>query len=66
MGYDSQRVTEDATDDKNGIFSHEGAHAAGQPAQGDGGGQCLPDDMTMPQKAPNKANLEAKQSLESQ
>src|SRR5271166_3125510 len=66
VGYDSQRVTEDATDDKNGILSHEGAHAAGQPAQGDGVGQCLPDDVTTPQKAPNKANLESKQSLESQ
>src|SRR5208337_5017621 len=57
VGYDSQRVTEDATDDKNGILSHEGAHAAGQPAQGDGVGQCLPDDVTTPQKAPNKAGL---------
>ena len=66
VGHDSQRVTEDATDDKNGILSHEGAHAAGQPAQGDGVGQCLPDDVTTPQKAPNKANLESKQSLESQ
>ena len=66
VGYDSQRVTEDSTDDKNGILSHEGAHAAGQPAQGDGVGQCLPDDVTTPQKAPNKANLESKQGLESQ
>ena len=66
VGYDSQHVTEDSTDDKNGILSHEGAHAAGQPAQGDGVGQCLPDDMTTPQKAPNKANLESKQSIESQ
>ena len=32
VGHDSQRVTEDATDDKNGILSHEGAHSAGQPA----------------------------------
>jgi len=47
-------------------LSHEGAHAAGQPAQGDGVGQCLPDDMTRPQKAPNKANLGSKQGLESQ
>ena len=41
-------------------------HAAGQPGQGDGAGQCLPDDVTTPQKSPNKANLESKQSLESQ
>ena len=66
VGHDSQRVFEDATDDKIGILSHEGAHAAGQLGQGDGVGQCLPDDMTTPQKAPNKANLESKQSLESQ
>ncbi len=44
----------------------KGAHAAGQPGQGDGVGQCLPEDVTTPQKAPNKANLESKQVLESQ
>ncbi len=66
VGHDSQRVSEDATDDKIGILSHEGAHAAGQLGQGDGVGQCLPDDVTTPQKAPNKANLESKQNLESQ
>src|SRR5208337_3597752 len=58
VGHDSQRNNEDATDD--------GAHAAGQPGQGDGVGQFLPDDVTTPQKAPNKANLESKQSLGSQ
>jgi len=58
VGHDSQRDTEDATDD--------GAHAAGQPRQGDGVGQCLPDDVTTPQKAPNKANLESNQGLKSQ
>src|SRR5271157_3921340 len=66
VGHDSQRVTEDATDDKIGILSHEGAHAAGQPGQGDAVGQCLPDDVTTPQKAPNKANLDSRQNLESQ
>ena len=66
VGHDSQRVTEDVTDDKIGTLSHEGAHVAGQPEQGDGVGQCPPDDVTTPQKAPNKANLEAKQGLESQ
>src|SRR5208337_3460547 len=65
-GHDSQRVTEDATNDKNGILSHEGAHAAGQSGQGDGVGQCLLDNVTPPQKAPNKANLVSKQGLESQ
>ena len=66
VGYDSTRVIDDSTNDKNGILSHEGAHAAGQPGQGDGAGQCLPDDVTTPQKAPNKANLESKQTMESQ
>jgi len=66
VGHDSNRVIDDSTNDKNGILSHEGAHAAGQPGQDDGGGQCLPDDVTRPQKAPNKANLESKQSLELQ
>ncbi len=66
VGHDSQRVIEDATGDKIVTLSHEGAHAAGQPGQGDGVGQFLPDDVTTPQKAPNKANLESKQGLESQ
>ena len=66
VGHDSQRDNQDATDDKIGILSHEGAHAAGQPGQGDGVGQCLPEDVTTPQKAPNKANLESKQIMESQ
>src|SRR5271165_3908310 len=66
VGHDSQRDNEDATDDEIGILSHEGAHAAGQPGQGDGVGQCLPEDVTTPQKAPNKANLESKQIMESQ
>ncbi len=66
VGHDSQRDTEDATDDKIAILSHEGAHAAGQSGQGDGAGQCLPDNVTTPQKAPNKANLDLKQGLESQ
>ena len=66
VGYASTRVVDDSTNDKNGILSHEGAHAAGQPGQGDGAGQCLPDDVTTPQKATNKANLESKQTMESQ
>jgi hypothetical protein len=66
VGHDSNRVIDDSTNDKIGILSHEGAHAAGQPGQGDGAGQCLPDGVTTPQKAPNKANLESKQGPESQ
>ena len=66
VGHDSNRVIEDSTNDTIGIVSHEGAVAADWLGQGDGVGQCLPDDATMPQKSPNKANLEAKQGLESQ
>jgi hypothetical protein len=35
VGHNSNRVIDDSTNDKNGILSHEGAHAAGQPGQGD-------------------------------
>src|SRR5208337_5522425 len=66
VGHDSNRVIDDSTNDKIEILSHQGAHAAGQPGQGDGVGQCLPDDVTTPPKAPNKANLQSKQGLESQ
>ncbi len=57
VGHDSQRDNEDATDDEIGTLSHEGAHAAGQPGQGDGVGQCLPDDVTTPQKAPKQSQF---------
>jgi len=57
VGHDSQRVIEDSTNDKNGILSHEGAHAAGQPGQGDGVGQCLPDDVTTPQKSAKQSQF---------
>ncbi len=66
VGHDSNRVIDDSTNDKNGILSHPGAHAAGQLGQGAGVGLCLLDDVTMPQKAPHKAKLESKQDLESQ
>ncbi len=62
VGYDSNRVIDDSSNDKIGILSHESEHAAGQPGQGDGAGVCLPDDVTTPQKAPNKANLGSTQS----
>jgi len=41
VGHDSDRVIDDSTNDKNGILSHEGEHAAGQAEQGDSAGQCL-------------------------
>ena len=65
VGHDSNRVMDDLTNDKIGILSHEREHAAGQPGQGDGAGQDLPEskiDATLPPKAPNEANLESTQS----
>jgi len=65
VGHDSNRVMDDLTSDQIGILSHESAHAAGQPGQGDGAGQGLPESKineTLPQKAPNEANLESTQS----
>ncbi len=72
VGHDSNRVMDDLTNDKIGILSHERVHAAGQPGQGDGAGQCLLEskienpeskiDEALPQKAPNEANLESTQS----
>ncbi len=55
VGYDSNRVIDDSSNDKIGILSHEGAYAASQPRQGDDAGQCFPDHVTTPRKAPNKA-----------
>jgi len=55
VGYDSNRVIDDSSNDKIGILSHGGAYAAGQPGQGDDAGQCFPDHVTTPRKAPNKA-----------
>jgi hypothetical protein len=63
VGHDSNRVIDDSTNDKNGVLSHEGVHAAGQPEEGDGAGQCRPVDVTTPQKAPNEANLESTQMI---
>ena len=34
VGYDSTRVIDESTNDKNGILSHEGVHAAGQRGTG--------------------------------
>ena len=41
VGDDSDRVTEDSTNDKIGILSHEDVEAAGQARQGEGLGQSL-------------------------
>ncbi len=58
VGYDSNRVIDDSTNDKIGILSHEDAHAAGQPGQGDGAGQCLLESkIENPKSASGSASL---------
>jgi hypothetical protein len=66
VGDDSQRVIDDSTDDKVGILSHEGTDAADRPGQGDSVGRSLPGGVEEAEKAPNKADLESEQSLDSQ
>jgi hypothetical protein len=66
VGYDSDRVIENSTNDKIGILSHEGTDAADRPGHGDGVGQSLHGDVKTPQKAPNEAKLESTQSTYSQ
>jgi len=63
---DLHRVIENSTNDKIGILSH-GGNGRGRPTPGqsDGVRQSLPGGVKMPQKAPNKANLESTQDLES-
>ena len=64
VGHDSNRVIDDSTNDKIGILSHEVRHAAGQPGQGDGVGQGLPDDVTTPQKSKqSQFGIEAKPGI---
>jgi len=63
---DLHRVIENSTNDKIGILSH-GGNGRGRPTPGqsDSVRQSLPGGVKMPQKAPNKANLESTQDLES-
>ena len=75
LGHESNRVKDDSTKGKIGILSHESAHAAGQPDQGNGAGQRplgskienLESKIeVVSQKAQNKAKLESEQSQELQ
>jgi len=63
VGHDSDRVMDDLQDDKIGILSHEGAHAAGQPGQGDGLEQNLDCGVNTPEKAPYEANSKSTQTI---
>lgn len=64
--HDSDRLVDDLRNDKIGILSPEGAHAAGQPGQGDGLERSPDCGVETPQKAPNEANLGSTQSVDSQ
>ncbi len=67
VGQDSSLVTEDSTNDKIGILSHEEMEAMDRPAdrtgQATGDDQGVTNDGPSPKKAPNKANLESKQAM---
>ena len=50
VGWDSDRVMDDSTNDTNELLSHEGSDAAGQPGQADGVEQGLGNDAMTSQK----------------
>ena len=62
VGYDSNRVIDDSTNDKIGILSHEGMHATVRPYQGAGDRQNLPSGVKMRENVQNEANPESTQS----
>ena len=66
VGHDSQRDNEDVMDWTVSKSFTKVCIAAGQPGQGDGVGQCLPDDVTTPQKCQTKPIWKSKQIMESQ
>jgi hypothetical protein len=61
VGYDSNRVMDDSTNDKIGFLSHEGTKAAERPRQEAGDEHSLSCELKTPEKAPNEANLESTQ-----
>ena len=63
---DSHRVIENSTNDKiQESCPTGGTDAADPPGQSDGVRQSPPGGVKMPQKSPNKADLESTQGLES-
>ena len=66
VGYDSDRVIDDSTNNKIGILSHEGTDATDRPYQGDCDRQSVLSGVKTREKVQNKANPESTQSLESQ
>src|SRR5271157_5556856 len=62
VGYDSNRVIDDSTNDKIGILSHEGMNPTDRPYQGACDRQSLPSGVKTPRNVQNEANLELTQS----
>src|SRR5208337_544564 len=61
VGYDSNRVIDDSTNDKIGILSHEGMHATDRPYQGACDRQSLPSGVKTRENVQNEANPESTQ-----
>jgi hypothetical protein len=66
VGQDCSLVWDDSTSDKNGTVSPESAHAAVEPEQHDGIGQCPSNNLTTFAKVQNKPSCEASQSPDPQ
>src|SRR5208337_3819218 len=62
VGHDSNHVIDDSTNDKIGIFSHEGMDATHRPYQGTCDRQSLPSGVKMRENVQNEANPESTQS----
>ena len=62
VGYDSNRVIDDSTNDKIGILSYEGTDATDRPYQGDCDQQSLPSGVKTRENVQNEANPESTQS----
>jgi hypothetical protein len=61
VGYGSDRIIDDSTNDKVGILSHEGMHATDRPYQGDCDRQSVPSSVKTRENVQNEANPESTQ-----
>ncbi len=66
VGQDSNLVTEDSTNDKIGILSHEAMEATSRTGQTAGDEQSVSSGVAVPEKASNEANLEITQGTKRQ
>jgi hypothetical protein len=62
VGYDSNRVIDDSTNDKIGILSHEGTDATDRPYQGNCDRQSLPAGVKTRENVQNEAHPETTQN----